>query len=405
MRSISNAGTGINFHYGQLNTYKDIISTNNTLGGIVVYDSGDDENFSDVVVSNNGTFGFFLDFAGTGIFSNMLATNNGGIGLNFGDSYFNRFFAHNIAAFNNGGDGIYFGSLYNGVINRAFSSNNGGNGISIKWDSNSIFSQLVTSNNNGYSLVQDSSDGTVFSNNLLIGNNSNPLCNVVGGTSPGINNSCISAANLITNIDANNSFVGPLSNNDLKNLSNNLGLGAFASIFDWTNFDYPFRVWGRPSGALNVGARGRCSSGNCQIWDVALKITDTAFRHRALDGLTPLNLFDEQLCPAAFSGNRAIFNSQSDSFEILDDGIGNENIHCDSSETGCYTKTFLVDAMEIPGDRMGNDDGLCESNETCIALPNLSFYNGHGDPNLKSCLFSNGLVTGVHMKFYPYNGF
>lgn len=304
-----------------------------------------------------------------------------------------------------GGEGIVFGGIYNGVINRAFSSNNGGNGIRLTWDKTSVYSQIVTSNNNGYGVVQDNGDHTVFKNNFLVGNNSSPFCNVTGGTSPGISNSCGSAANLLVNTDVSNSFVGPLSSEDLRNQSDVLGLRAFSSIIDWINFDFPARVWGKSSLALDAAARGRCSSGNCKIWDFSLKSSDTELISRAFDGINPLSLVDQQPCPSAFSGSRFVYNASADFFETLDDGVGNEDVYCDVGESGCFTKAFLVDALEVSGDRIGNDDGLCESNETCIALPNLAYYNGHGDPNLKSCVFSDGSINGVTMKFYPSNGF
>ena len=58
--------------------------------------------------------------------------------------------------------------------------------------------------------------------------------------------------------------------------------------------------------------------------------------------------------------------------------------------------------MEIDGTG-GNGDSLCESGETCLYLPNLGSYQGHG-ALVDVGPFVDGTITGVKLKRYVNNG-
>jgi hypothetical protein len=52
---------------------------------------------------------------------------------------------------------------------------------------------------------------------------------------------------------------------------------------------------------------------------------------------------------------------------------------------------------------MGNDNGLCESGETCLFLPNIGTYQGHGDLESVGNLVG-GALTGITLLRYSTNG-
>jgi hypothetical protein len=62
-----------------------------------------------------------------------------------------------------------------------------------------------------------------------------------------------------------------------------------------------------------------------------------------------------------------------------------------------------VSAFEILDDGVGDDDGLCESGEACVYAPNFGAYQGEGA--LQPCTFpSGGTIKNVSMVGYPVNG-
>jgi hypothetical protein len=67
------------------------------------------------------------------------------------------------------------------------------------------------------------------------------------------------------------------------------------------------------------------------------------------------------------------------------------------------TSTFLRDSFELLDDSVGNDNGLCESNETCVHTPNIGYYQGEGDL-VSAGAFTDGAITGVTMLRYQTNG-
>jgi hypothetical protein len=58
--------------------------------------------------------------------------------------------------------------------------------------------------------------------------------------------------------------------------------------------------------------------------------------------------------------------------------------------------TFLINAVEIVDDGIGDDDGLCESTERCIYSPHpLGAYQGEGQLSARPCVFQNAPSGGV----------
>jgi hypothetical protein len=187
----------------------------------------------------------------------------------------------------------------------------------------------------------------------------------------------------IDGIGASGSLVGAVID-DTRNTSHTMGLRAYGSIDDWVTFENRFRGWGRQSTDPFPGAShvGRCDGGSCRIWDLRLRGTDTVFRNTSGDGRTPNEPFvASAVCPGAVHGDRA-----------LSDRLTTPN-------------TFLVNALEVLDDGIGDDDGLCESSEACIYSPNFGAYQGEGDYVAGgTCDFADGIVSDVTMYAHPLNG-
>jgi hypothetical protein len=66
--------------------------------------------------------------------------------------------------------------------------------------------------------------------------------------------------------------------------------------------------------------------------------------------------------------------------------------------------TFLRDSYELPGDGVGNENGLCESNETCIYMPNIGAYQGHGALVPAGTIGTGGVIENVELLEYETNG-
>jgi hypothetical protein len=63
---------------------------------------------------------------------------------------------------------------------------------------------------------------------------------------------------------------------------------------------------------------------------------------------------------------------------------------------------FLRHAIEI-ADGIGNNNLLCESHETCLYTPNIGSYQGHGTL-ISAGTFTDGTLTGITLMRYGSNG-
>ncbi len=68
------------------------------------------------------------------------------------------------------------------------------------------------------------------------------------------------------------------------------------------------------------------------------------------------------------------------------------------------TLAFLQDSFELFDDEVGNDNGLCESNETCVFMPNIGVYQGHGELIPGATIGSGGTIQNVTLLRYETNG-
>jgi hypothetical protein len=120
-------------------------------------------------------------------------------------------------------------------------------------------------------------------------------------------------------------------------------------------------MWGKDGTAGNADSRGAWLSGAGRIWDWSLLGSDNIVRN-----VVPVP-----------TGNDTLTHRWS-------------NVD---------TTVFLRNAVEL----LGNNNGLCESGETCLYMPNIGAYQGHGTL-VGAGIFSNGTSTGVTLLKYETNG-
>ncbi len=146
--------------------------------------------------------------------------------------------------------------------------------------------------------------------------------------------------------------------------------------------DNDFRSWGLDGSAFPAADnRNHCDVGEtCRIWDWSLAASDTTIRG-ILDPPT---------------GDDGIIHTWS---TLLDTECA--EIPADWDGAACTT-TFLPATVELMDDGIGNDNLLCEAAEACLYLPNIGAYQGHGD--LVSEPFTDGVITGVTLWKYAQNG-
>lgn len=248
----------------------------------------------------------------------------------------------------------------------------------------SSFSEVAITNTSGHHK---------FTNNLVLENSAE--CNIVNNTgfSPGLsvgtclNHGPLSNANLtLSSADYTKFFVGKVINDDTINSSDSLGSALFSNIIDWIDFSNLFRVWGVDGNDFpNSNNKGVCSSGACRIWDYRLKSDSANLAFNSTNTVLTKNepFIVGAICPSAINGN----------------------VTTTYVDTNSTSHSFLTNAYEIIGDGIGNEDTLCESNESCIYTPNFGAYQGEGDYKSQgTCQFQNGTLSNIKIYTYPTNG-
>src|SRR5262249_46292251 len=130
-----------------------------------------------------------------------------------------------------------------------------------------------------------------------------------------------------------------------------------------------------------AGNQGKCLSGSCRIWDWSLLSSDTDYR--AVNAVPTGSSTAIHRWSATSQGNCTQPGAVWSSANICDLPPYTQTPAACSGASGtpgaACTSTFLRNAYEIIGDGIGNENGLCESNEACIYTPNIASYQGHGN--------------------------
>jgi len=375
-----NGRDGIHDHYNFAMTHIGQVLANNGRHGLFTYDGGP-WRISQVTSSNNVGSGIFMDFGPNGVLSDIVAMGNGGDGVTYINSWTTPSVLHRITAVNNVGAGLRLSEIDGAIATHVVSINNGGDAVSIDdYDTTSRYGHLVMVGNGGFALAATRSDNSLFDGNVLIGGNTSGACAIASGDMPGIDNTCTSAARLVTGVDVTASMIGPLATEDGANISDRDAVAVGREIADWSGFDTATRVWGRDAAAMFAAARGPCGPDeSCRIWDLDLRATDTVLRD-AVGAPGEVTFVAAAPCPPAAHGDVAITNPSGP---------------CGFPETwtGECQPHYLLNAIELSLDRIGDDDGLCESTEACVYTPSYGVPRAAGA--LSSCTFQDGAVRGV----------
>ncbi len=347
--SHSNGDDGVDLDNSSRNILRDIVTVNNASDGILINGNSEDNIAVNIVAANNGGDG--LDIYGPATrtrITNIIATNNGGTGLLIDDTSDNVFV--NVTTSHNYSNGI--GLLNNArrnLIVNAVGVSNHVDGVGFWEPSDNTLADLASAHNAHGGISLGHAWNNVFTGLLKVGNNGGSDC--YGAPGFGLLSDCTnddaSDAQLTTGIGLAQSFYGELPVEDSVNTSDTGITVGYEEIDDWSGFENPHRTWGRNGVGMTPVPQGRCTAGAvCQGWDWRLLNGDTG------DG-----------------GSPALHN-------ILPLPDGNDTITHTWLDTS--NVTFLRHAVEILDDGIGNDDLLCESGETCLFTPNLGRYQGHG---------------------------
>lgn len=328
------------------NTFQNLLVYNTNLGLSV---SSTNNSFINISTLNNTLAGIGV-YASDNQFFNILSMNNTSVGVDLNGAPASKNLLINVALINNSGGGL-----------QATSSS--GNTI---LNFGSIFNAVASAN------LNNASDNK-FTGIFKKGNSGADICSVSGGSNTGVlaSGTCSQTTpsdfgTAIVVTDISSVFSGVTATGDTTNTDNeikNTGTDTIGGITDWLNFNHFFRSIGLTGVSFPASAnRGRCSSGNCNVWDFSLKSTDTVLKN--------INS-----CPTSSSTMTHLFNSGT-------------------------TSVFLRNAIEILNDGVGNENGLCEANEDCLYTPNISSYQGHG--NLVTALKASGCadISSPAIKLY-----
>jgi hypothetical protein len=250
----------------------------------------------------------------------------------------------------------------------------------------------------------------------------------------------ISDAAFYNGVTLAGSFVGKVTADDSVNASDTNGQADYPAdpdAFDWANFENAFRGWGLDGTFGQADSRGRysdkCSNpgfftqiecetnggtwnGAGRIWDWSLTLGDTG------DGGYPAILGVLTPLPTGYDTLTHTWSAaDSTACSAIDGTMWGSNVcslpgyytqnNCvnaggDWTTPKCYS-VFLRNAVELEG-YGGNENTLCESGETCLYMPNIGSYQGHGSL-ISAGAFTDGTppygITGVTLMKYETNGY
>ena len=223
---------------------------------------------------------------------------------------------------------------------------------------------------------------------LKVGGNVGAECSIAGGMSPGLVDDAVgdtncgiegaSTATIVGSTSIADSFVGPVMTDDAVNTSDIDGAAAYEAIIDWSSFENEWRAWRDEATGWMCGPDDLC-----RIWDWSLRASDTVLR----DVLAP-----------PVDGN--------DYLRLPWSGIACWELTGSSwdAAAGECVSHVLRNAVERMLDGIGNENLLCESGETCVFTPNIGAYQGHGELVPLSTIGAGGTIENVTLLRNEFNG-
>lgn len=377
-----NINNAINLNGSSNNYFEDIVlgetlGTSPAVGNGLLLSASDDNLFNGISISNMATDGIQINSSrGNTIINASVMSSAAECVLIQSSSHNNNIF--NISTVNTNNFGIRYLNSNSGLFLNTVLFNHQNHGIDLISGS-SITVQNLSASNNPTGQVNLNTTSSYFTGIIKT---SSTTC-LYSASSGGMNGTCqpVSPSDFSAPLSINstaNPFVGfsaTDSKNSTSNLSGNSSGIAFGSMTDWIRFDNIYKGIGKFNSAafpstLHLGV---CSSGNCTIWDLSLKASDTVLRNANISSVGAA-------CPTTM-----ITHNYSAS-----------------------SVTFLRNTVELLNDGVGNDNGLCEANEDCLLTPNHGAYQGHGNL-ISASTASSGCadVSSQGIKLYQYetNGY
>ncbi len=391
----NNTRTGLESDYLNNSQFADVVSLHNGNG---TSDANIDDYFvrntlfSDIVAIGSPGHGFYTSNDANNVLANVIASDNGSSGVYVG-TYSGNFVILGLTAVNNVNDGLYMENSANTQVLDSALANNGRYGLYVWQSTYTELHNTGTADNGTKDVNLYKADYSAFSG-LFTVTNLSTSCLVTQGTQPGLaaTGGCTAAgASTATAATGHveNGILGQVAVDDATNTSDTNGTAGFSSISDWSGFDSHYRGWGLASGMPGAGSRGACLTGSsCQIWDFGLSASDSTQARGIIPAPTSTSVANHLWY---------VSSSSSSADCALIPGASWNGSTCSSN--------YLLDAVEVVGDGIGNDNGLCESGETCIVMPNLGGYQGHGALASAGSIGSGGTVTNVTLEKYSTNGY
>jgi hypothetical protein len=365
------------------------VATYNNRNGLYV-NSGSNNVFLDVTACNNGTSGY----GGRG----LALSGNGNVVLG-------------ASAVNNSYSGLYSKYGLNNTIDAVVAANSAWYGVDFDNASNNVLADVFSAHSDWADYESVGTTNTLAT--LLMGVSSDAYepCTVVGSNAGILDGACGNAgasdATWILAVDLSASFVGRITSDDSANPNDVSGSAPFAGITDWTSTSNPYRGWGRVGNPFpSTELAGQCVAGDtCGIWDWSLSAADARLRNALTlptgnDVLVHIWDADSESRCAYIPG--AVWGVARCSIPGWRDQTACEAAGGSWSTNAC-SSLLLARAYELLFDGVGNENGLCESGETCVAMPNIGSYQGHGEL-VSAGSFVPGLVTGVTLLRFENNG-
>ncbi len=347
-RVSANGDVGVALYSAQNNQLLNGQVANNASSGVLLSRLGtgtgsDGNRLTGLVSSNNGVNGVTVSNSINVHVQNVTASNNSASGLAISSSANAQI--QNVTATNNGGMGVELASSATNKLARVLVANNGSNGVVLNNADNFVLRDVVAVGhvNQSYGsglgvLIYDTSTGGSVGGILKVGNNTFNcvIHNVVLCGHDDIAHSMTFTATVIDNVNVAKTFKAKSTVGG----PNETGMAAYDDITDWLNPGHAYLAWGKDGTTdfafPDLSQSGACVSGDtCRLWDWRLATGDSG------DNGSPVALGVLAL-PASVSGG------------------------------------VLNNAIELIGDGRGNDDGHCQNGEACLYTPNIGAYQGEG---------------------------
>jgi Right handed beta helix region len=317
--AVQNDTYGLLLETGDGNLVRGLLAAGNALSGLHVI-AGADNRMADVTAAANGNWGVVLRATSGNVLTGVTAANQVAYGVWLDQSPGNTLM--NVAAVNNGTAGVYLFASGGALLANVAATDNGFGGLVLSDSSRNDLTGRVVVGGNPWGCLES------------------------GGTAPGLETVTCAGTDgsdpvVTAGVSVADAFVGRVTGGDAVNPDDADGAAPMTRVTEWISFAGAYRHWGREATAFpETAAWGRCSAGDCRIWDWALAPGDTLLRGAL----------------AAPDGTTALAHAWSD---------GAVNV-------------FLPNAVEVVGDGAGDEDLLCEAGETCRSTPNLASDPGAG---------------------------